>query len=120
MGFLIHAVYSFVALFPGLAARTHRPCGRMRRRLQSAMGLLGVMSMTWGGLAGAAGVRGWVRGDFGYFPAILLALVAAFLLLGGFSALARALRNPAPATAANVITFRAPVRDLHKMRRTFR
>jgi hypothetical protein len=109
MGFLIQAVYSLIAQFPGLAARTHRPCGRMGRRLQAAMGLAGTASMASGALAGTLCARGLIDGTFGYFPATLLGLMAGFLLAGGAVALARAIRNPAPATAENVIPFRRPI-----------
>jgi len=105
MSFLIQAVYSLIAQFPGLAARTHRPCGRMGRRLRAAMGSLGTLSVVCGAVAGSGGVRGWMEGSFGYFPAILLGFVAAFLLASGTTAIARAVRNPAPPTAANVVPF---------------
>lgn len=108
MSFLIQSLYLLIAQFPGLAAQMHRPCGRMGRQLQAVMGFLGIASMACGTLAGL-GVRGLIDGAFGYFPAILLGLVVAFLLVGGAAALARAIRNPAPATAGNVIPFRRPV-----------
>ena len=109
MGFLIQALYSLIAQFPGLAARAHRPCGRMGRRLQAAMGLAGVASMVCGALAGTLAARGLIDGIFGYFPATLLGLVAVFLLASGSVAVARVIRNPAPATAENVIPFRRPI-----------
>ena len=108
MNYMIHAVYAVIAHFPGLAARTHRPCGRMKARLQMVTASAGLLAAASAVLSGIAGWRGFRGGDFGYFPAILLCAVAVFLLLGAAGAILRAWRNPAPPASENVIPFRRP------------
>jgi len=108
MNYMIHAVYSVIAHFPGLAARTHRPCGRMKMRLQMVMASTGSLASGCALLLGIIAWRGFRGGDFGYFPVVLLGAVAVFLLLGGAQAILRALINPAPPVPENVIPFRRP------------
>jgi hypothetical protein len=120
MGYLIHAIYYLLSLIPGGAARTHLRSGCMGRRLRSAMASAGGLFVGAAAACAYASYRGYRDWTFGYFPAMLILAVAVFLLLGGIGAIVRAIRNPAPPTADNVIPFRRPVepaRDLHRYRR---
>ncbi len=122
MGALIHIIYFIVGRVPGLAVRTHRPCGRMGLLLQLVMIFAGIAAAATALAGGRMAVRGFEDGYFGYFPASLIAAVAVFLLATGVRAVVYGLRNPAsPALPDNVIAFMrpaaAPVRDLHKYRR---
>jgi hypothetical protein len=110
MSYLIHAIYNLLALVPGLSARTHRPCGRMRNTLRIAMGLLGASVIATATLCGIVAYRGLREDQFGYFLAGLLVVLAAFLLIGGTGATLRAVKNPVPAPlASNVIPFHRSV-----------
>jgi len=118
MSYLVHAVYHVLSLFPGSAARTHRPCGRMGTGLRATMAGVGMSSNALGAWCARVAYAGFDRGDFGYFPVIVLGLVAVFLLLTGSTATVRALRNPAPARLpANVIAFRRPVEPIRAYQR---
>jgi hypothetical protein len=109
MSYLVHALYNILALVPGLAARTHRPCGRMRNTLRITMGFVGAAVSATAALCGVVAYCGLRDDRFGYFLAGLLVALAAFLLIGGVGALLRAVRNPAPAPLpANVIPFHRP------------
>ena len=109
MSYLVHTLYNILAFVPGLAARTHRPCGRMRNTLRIAMGLVGATVMATAALCGAVAYRGISEDRFGYFLAGLLVVLAVFLLTGGMGAMLRAVRNPGPAPLpANVIPFHRP------------
>lgn len=122
MGALIHIIYFVVARVPGLAVRTHRRSGRLGLALQLVMIFAGVAAAATA-LAGARlALRGFEEGYFGYFPAIMIAAVAIFLLAAGARAAAYGVRNPAPpALPNNVVALRrpaaAPARDLHRYRR---
>jgi hypothetical protein len=106
MSYLVRTLYNFLALVPGLAARTHRPCGRMRNALRIVMGLMGVSVVATSALCGTVAYRGLREEQFGYFLAGVLVALAAFLLIGGTGAVLRAVRNPGPAALpANVIPF---------------
>ena len=57
--------------------------------------------------------EGFEDGRFGNFSAIVLGVLAAFLLTGGAIATVRTLRNPPPpALPDNVIAFRRPVKPV--------
>jgi hypothetical protein len=122
MSFLIDCVIYAVSQIPGLAALWYRRSGRMGIRLQLLMAMTGVCAVA---IALAAGRALWMAfndGALGWFPAILLGLVAAFLLMSGGRTLFRAARNPAPpALPDNVIPFWRPAshapRNLHQYRR---
>ena len=118
MSYLIHAVYFVLSLFPGLAARTHRPCGRMGFALRAIMGVTGTACVTGAVLCGRAAYAGFEEGTFGYFPAALISLLAVFLLVGGALATIRAWRNPPPpALPQNVIAFRRPATPIDAYQR---
>ena len=121
MSYVVNAIYHVLAQFPGLAARTHLPNGRMGQRLRWIMCAAGTACVAAGAMCAFGTVRGFSDGTFGYFPASAISLVAAFLLLGGTNAIVRAVKNPAPPTSPNVIPFHRPVeyesRDLHRYRR---
>jgi hypothetical protein len=118
MGYLIHAVYFILSLFPGSAARTHRPCGRMGLALRTIVGIAGSAFVTGAVVYGRAAYAGFEEGTFGYFPAIALALLAVFLLSGGALAVVRAWRNPPPPSLPdNVIAFRRSAKPIGTYRR---
>lgn len=121
MSYVVDTIYYALAQIPGLAARTHLPCGRMGMRLRYVMLASGVLVAAGGAMCGIRAYRGFTDGAFGYFLAGAVMALAAFLLLGGSHAVARAAKNPAPASAANVIPFHRPVDypapDLHRYRR---
>ncbi len=122
MGALIHIIYFIVERVPGLAARTHRRCGRMGLALQVVMTLAGVAATATALAGGRVALRGFEDGYFGYFPAIMLAAVAIFLLVAGANAVVYGVRNPpAPALPDNVVALARPAalpaRDLHRYRR---
>jgi hypothetical protein len=111
MSYLVHAIYHLLSLIPGLAARMHRPCGRMNNALRSGVGVAGILFVSGAAWCGFTVLEGFEDGRFGYFPAIGLGVVAAFLLTGGATACVRALKNPPPpALPDNVIAFRRPVK----------
>jgi hypothetical protein len=92
----------------------------MGRRLQGVVVVAGVLFAAAGAVCAIGSYRGFSDGAFGYFPASVIVLVAAFLLAGGVHAIVRAAKNPAPPRAANVIPFRPAeyeARDLHRYRR---
>lgn len=122
MGALIHIIYFIVERVPGLAVRTHRRCGRMGHALQLVMIFAGVAAVATALAGGRWALRGFEDGYFGYFPAIVIATVAIFLLAAGARAAAYGVRNPAPpALPDNVVALArptaAPERDLHRYRR---
>lgn len=121
MSYVVNAIYQVLVHVPGLAARTHLPCGRMGQQLRCIMCVAGAVLAAAGAMCAFGMVAGFSDGNFGYFPAGAIALVAVFLLLGGTNAIVRAVKNPAPRVASNVIPFRHPVeyaaRDLHRYRR---
>jgi hypothetical protein len=124
MGALIHIIYVIVERVPGLAVRTHRPCGRMGLALQLVMIFAGVAAAATALAGGRLALRGFEEGYFGYFPASMIAAVAVFLLAAGARAAVHGVRNPAPpARPDNGVAFARPVaapaaRDpLHRYRR---
>ena len=121
MSFLIDGVVYVVSRIPGLAVRWYRHCGRMGVRLQLVMALTGACAASVALTAGRAVWLGFNDGALGWFPAIAIELVAAFLLTSGARAVIYALRNPAPpALPDNVIPFWRPAiehRNLHQYRR---
>ena len=122
MGALIHIIYFIVGRVPGLAVRTHRRSGRMGLALQLVMILAGVAATATALAGGRAALRGVEEGYFGYFPAIMIAGVAAFLLATGARTVVYGARNPTPpALPDNVVALArpvaAPARDLHRYRR---
>jgi len=125
MSFFTQALIYVVSQVPGLAAHWYRRNGRMGIRLQLVMA-------TTGGCAAAVALAAgqWIAGSFddgtiGWFPAIAVGIVAAFLLVSGAHTLVYAVRNPAPpALPDNVIAFQrpaaaAPKHHLHRYRRRF-
>lgn len=122
MGALIHIIYFIVERVPGLAVRTHRRCGRMGLALQLVMILAGVAAAATALAGGRLALRGFEEDYFGYFPAIMIAAVAIFLLATGARAAVYGVRNPAPpALPDNVVALARPAapiaRDLHRYRR---
>lgn len=122
MDALIQITYFIVGRVPGLAVRTHRRCGRMGLALQLVMILAGVAATATALAGGRAALRGVEEGYFGYFPAIMIAAVAIFLLATGARAVVYGARNPAPAALPdNVVSLARPAaadgRELHRYRR---
>ena len=123
MSFFTQALIYIVSQVPGLAAHWYRRNGRMGIRLQLVMATTGACAA-----AVALAASGWMAGSYndgniGWFPAIAVGLVAAFLLVSGGHTLVYAVRNPAPpALPDNVIAFmraaEAP-KNLHRYRRRF-
>jgi uncharacterized membrane protein YeaQ/YmgE (transglycosylase-associated protein family) len=122
MSFLIEAVLYIVSRVPELAARWHRRSGRMGILLQLVMGMTGACAVATALTGGHAVWTAFDDGALGWFPAIAIGLVAAFLLITGARAMFHAVRNPAPpALPDNVIPFLRPAnvapRNLHQYRR---
>lgn len=122
MGALIHIIHFIVGRVPGLAVRAHRRSGRMGLALQLVMILAGVAVASTALAGGRLALRGFEEGYFGYFPAIMIAAVAAFLLAAGARTVVYGARNPAPpALPDNVVALARPAaadgRELHRYRR---
>ena len=124
MGFFTQALIYIVAHVPGLAVQWYRRNGRMGIRFQLVMATTGVCGATVALAMGRWIVESFNDGTLGWFPAIVVGLVAAFLLVSGAHTLFYAVRNPAPpALPDNVIPMLRPAapvtNSLHRYRRRF-
>jgi hypothetical protein len=123
MGFFTEVVIYIVTQVPGLAAQWFRRNGRMGIRLQLVMATTGGCAAAVALAAGRWTAQSFNDGNLGWFPAIVVGILAAFLLVSGGHTLVHAVRNPAPpALPDNVIPFLRPAeapRNLHRYRRRF-
>ena len=123
MSFFTQALIYIVSQVPGLAAHWYRRNGRMSIRLQLVMATTGACAAAVALAAAGLMAGSYNDGNIGWFPAIAVGLVAAFLLVSGGHTLVYAVRNPAPpALPDNVIAFMRPAeapKNLHRYRRRF-